>query len=403
MKKARYGILLIVNLFLLLGCSSCVFEDKTPDNQVFTSFEPLEWSDNYIFAATNYPPSIQVWDKESCKLIKNYSLVKNYKNNYRELFIWDMEVLGHSVWFTASGYQKNTIRFDIETGRLNYIQLDCKPEYIEIDEDNGKVFLSTISAKHVGLAIRELDIQGNVINKYDIKHDDIDIINIAGLRNINGKYYFTASKDDDYIKENADEVGYRCLCLEESNYSVEELNKNILIKGLDISLNEYMSCFQIIQSYSNTAPIFAELSIIGSGYCCRNLYRINSFEPFDAEYTGIKYDGESARAMFSVTEKDESIYWTGRLLYGDISGLECARYLKEGGEEISSVKMPEGNQLYCARFEDCTWFSRDVYTQDDETLEWDKTGEPKIYKVDFINNKVLLYNSDGTYEVVGTL
>lgn len=403
MKKARYGILLIVNLFLLLGCSSCVFEDKTPDNQVFTSFEPLEWSDNYIFAATNYPPSIQVWDKESCKLIKNYSLVKNYKNNYRELFIWDMEVLGHSVWFTASGYQKNTIRFDIETGRLNYIQLDCKPEYIEIDEDNGKVFLSTISAKHVGLAIRELDIQGNVINKYDIKHDDIDIINIAGLRNINGKYYFTASKDDDYIKENADEVGYRCLCLEESNYSVEELNKNILIKGLDISLNEYMSCFQIIQSYSNTAPVFAELNIIHGSECSRYLYRINSFEPFDAEYTGIKYDGESARAMFSVTEKDESIYWTGRLLYGDISGLECARYLKEGGEEISAVKMPHSNQLYCARFEDCTWFSRDVYTQDDETLEWDKTGEPKIYKVDFTTNKVFLYNSDGTYEVVGTL
>ena len=403
MKKARYGILLIVNLFLLLGCSSCVFEDKTPDNQVFTSFEPLEWSDNYIFAATNYPPSIQVWDKESCKLIKNYSLVKNYKNNYRELFIWDMEVLGHSVWFTASGYQKNTIRFDIETGRLNYIQLDCKPEYIEIDENNGKVFLSTISAKHIGVAIRELDIQGNILNKYDIKHDDIKLSEVAGARYVNGNYYLTASKDDDYSKEKQDEIGYRILCLKDSNYSIKELCKDTLIKYIEISLDKYISSFRMIQSYSNTAPVFAELNIVHGSECSRYLYRINSFEPFDAEYTGIKYDGESARAMFSVTEKDESIYWTGRLLYGDISGLECARYLKEGGEEISAVKMPHSNQLYCARFEDCTWFSRDVYTQDDETLEWDKTGEPKIYKVDFTTNKVFLYNSDDTYEVVGTL
>lgn len=403
MKKARYGILLIVNLFLLLGCSSCVFEDKTPDNQVFTSFEPLEWSDNYIFAATNYPPSIQVWDKESCKLIKNYSLVKNYKNNYRELFIWDMEVLGHSVWFIASGYQKNTIRFDIETGRLNYIQLDCKPEFIEICKENNSVLLSTVSAKHVGVAIRELDIQGNIINTYDIKHDDIKLNEVAGARYVNGNYYLTASKDDDYTKEKQDEIGYRILCLKDSNYSIKDLCKDALIKDIEIELDKYISSFRIIQSYSSTAPIFVELSVLDAYNCCRNLYRINSFEPFDAEYTGIKYDGESARAMFSVTEKDESIYWTGRLLYGDISGLECARYLKEGGEEISAVQMPHSNQLYCARFEDCTWFSRDVYTQDDETLEWDKTGEPKIYKVDFINNKVFLYNSDGTYEVVGTL
>ncbi len=403
MKKARYGILLIVNLFLLLGCSSCVFEDKTPDNQVFTSFEPLEWSDNYIFAATNYPPSIQVWDKESCKLIKNYSLVKNYKNNYRELFIWDMEVLGHCVWFTASGYQKNTIRFDIETGRLNYIQLDCKPEFIEICKERNSVFVSTFSAKHVGVAIRELDIQGNILNKYDIKHDDIKLSEVAGARYVNGNYYLTASKDNDYSKEKQDEIGYRVLCLKDSNYLIKELCKDTLIKYIEISLDKYISSFRMIQSYSNTAPIFAELNIVHGSECSRYLYRINSFEPFDAEYTGIKYDGESARAMFSVTEKDESIYWTGRLLHGDITGLECARYSSQGGEELSSVKMPEANQLYCARFEDCTWFSRDVYTQDDETLEWDKTGSPKIYKVDFTTNKVLLYNSDGTYEVVGTL
>ena len=193
MKKARYGILLIVNLFLLLGCSSCVFEDKTPDNQVFTSFEPLEWSDNYIFAATNYPPSIQVWDKESCKLIKNYSLVKNYKNNYRELFIWDMEVLGHSVWFTASGYQKNTIRFDIETGRLNYIQLDCKPEFIEICKERNSVLLSTNSAYRVGVAIRELNNNEELLNSYDIMHNDLEIAGLDGIRLMNGNYYFLAS------------------------------------------------------------------------------------------------------------------------------------------------------------------------------------------------------------------
>lgn len=84
----------------------------------------------------------------------------------------------------------------------------------------------------------------------------------------------------------------------------------------------------------------------------------------------------------------------------DLRGLETGLYPKNGGGQIKRVPMPEGNQVYCDRREDCAYFSKDVYTQDDATYEWDKTKKPAIYKLDYKTQTVYEYDTDGNETVL---
>ena len=46
--------------------SSCIINvDNIPDSEVFKSFEPLEWSDDYVFLPTDLPQQIQVWNSKT--------------------------------------------------------------------------------------------------------------------------------------------------------------------------------------------------------------------------------------------------------------------------------------------------------------------------------------------------
>ncbi len=97
MKKINAFIVIAV----LVSLSSCGVQDLKPDREIFGNFEPLEWSDDYVFAATNYPQSIQVWNKETGKLVRNYYLTTDpsWKTEYRRsLWIYDMVAMGQNLW-----------------------------------------------------------------------------------------------------------------------------------------------------------------------------------------------------------------------------------------------------------------------------------------------------------------
>ena len=60
-KRAFYSIFMIIFIVGLASCKGWI--EPRPDRELFGDYEPLEWKDSYIFAATNYyPPQVQVWD-----------------------------------------------------------------------------------------------------------------------------------------------------------------------------------------------------------------------------------------------------------------------------------------------------------------------------------------------------
>lgn len=283
MKYIKF-IVLGFTIFLFVGCDflSCPANSNKPDSYYFNKMEPLEWSDDYIVAATNYPNQIQVWDSKSNRMIHKYSLftdeTKWEQGTERALRVYSMAVYEGVIWFIGIGMQTSLIRLDCKTGEMKYINLDITPwEVVVVPEENG------------------------------------------------GKYI-------------------------------------------------------------------------------RFLYKVNSLENFSIEYTGIKYDEDDARTFFNVHNDDENIFVTGRSLYKttkkDLRGLETGLYPKNGGEQIKRVPMPEGNQVYCDRREYCAYFSKDVYTQDDVTYEWDKTKKPAIYKLDYKTQTVYEYDADGNETVL---
>lgn len=393
---------------ILLGFSSCGLMNLKPDREIFGNFESLEWSDDYVFAATNYPQSIQVWNKETGKLVRNYYLTTNpswAKKNGRSLWIYDMVTMGKNIWITADGIQRNLIRLNVPTGEFKFIDLDCRPIYLEICEDRGTVFAATYCDPRIGIAIRELDGDGKILHKYNVQHSDLDVSDIDGLRFRNGAAYTLCTRFSDFNVGEEEEEGYKVLKLKDGKYEFTEISKKVLYSplpslGAEFS-GKYVSSFPLVRASANTAPVFAVLSMVRSPGLYRFLYRIENFEPLEFSYTGILVSSKkNDRAFFSVTEYNNCIYNTGRKRGGT---LECARYLNTGGAEISVVQMPWGNQLYCSRFEDSSWFSKDVFTYNFDTNSWDKSGAPQIYKVDFKTNRVLIYNADGTHNIVGTL
>ena len=73
----------------LLSFSSCIiYVDNIPDSEVFKSFEPLEWSDDYVFLPTDLPQQIQVWNSKTKKQMsarerkRNYGKVLLYNSKY---------------------------------------------------------------------------------------------------------------------------------------------------------------------------------------------------------------------------------------------------------------------------------------------------------------------------------
>ncbi len=202
-----------------------------------------------------------------------------------------------------------------------------------------------------------------------------------------------------------EEKGYKVLKSKDGKYEFSEISKKALHAGLpSVDMEDaasYSSSLSMVRTHSNSAPVFARVTKTTGPQAYRFLYRIENFEPLEFSYAGILVSREkNDRAFFSVTEYKDFIYNTGRNQDGT---LECARYPKEGGGELGVVQMSYGNQLYSSRFEDSSWFSRDVFTYDFDTNSWDKTGSPQVYKVDFKTNQVLVYNAGGSFTVVGTL
>ena len=415
MKSFSKIVLILLQCLLFLSCEMDPAHSTNPDSYYFNKMQPLEWKDTYILAATNTPQQIQVWDSETGKLVHTYSLstdvTKWGQGTERALDILDMTVINKSVWIICSGKQRNLIKLDVETGEMKYIELDCSVLYLKGivsgNRGNGCVVVATRTDSRVGMGIRILDLQGNVIEKYDIKQDDLDIVNLRGMRYINDEYIMTVYKFSELNYTDKNQKGYWILKLKENGeYFFEEvlfekvLSESFMSKNVIQETSEFITAFTMEDYVNHHDKIFVGLSIVDMYNCQRFLFEYD-YQLSEFIYKDICYKKEDGRAIYSVGENGEYIFITGRVLHDGIyNGLETGLYPSAGGEQQKRVRLPNANQLYCTMKEDCAWFSKDLYTQDPITLKRDKSQKPQIYKLDYAEQQVYQYNYDGTYEIL---
>lgn len=423
-------IILSFLLFLFVGCDNLLNTpaySKKPDKYFFEKTqEPLEWSDDYVVAATNAPQQIQVWDSKTNKMVHKYALSTDEskwgEGTERSLDVYSMTVHKGVIWFVGIGLQTSLIRLDCATGEMRYIDLDMTPWSViavpEGNEGNGAIVAATYSDPRVGIAVRILDTDGNVIRKSDISYRKINMRGIKGCYYENGEYYLTGCKDDYFTKESPEGFKLIKITADDGNYvsdiaTENFFDENFIKENFGWDVQKYTCNATLREFRPMSKDRYIEVSIDDDEKCekyIRFLYKVNSLENFDIEYTGVKYEHEDCRTFYDVNEFGDYIFVTGRtlfdaeLLYGAekkfVNGLETGLYPKNGGEQIKRVPMPEGNQVYCDRREDCAYFSKDVYTQDEVTYEWDKTKKPAIYKLDYKTQTVYEYDADGNETVL---
>lgn len=414
MKSLLKIILILLQYLFFISCEMDPAYSTKPDSYYFNKMQPLEWKDTYILTATNTPQQIQVWDGEKGKLVHTYSLstdvTKWGQGTERALDILDMAVINKSVWIICSGKQRNLIKLDVETGEMKYIELDCSVLYLKGlvsgNKGNGCVVVATRTAPKVGIAIRILDLEGNVLNKYNVKHEDIDVVDIKGMRYINDEYILTMSKFNEFNYIENEQKGFSLLKLKENEeYFIEEISFDKVLSNSFVTNNviqqsaEFITVFEMEDYVNDYDTIYVELSLIDMYNCQRFLfeydYQLNEFV-----YKDICYNKKDSRTMYSVAKNKDFIFITGNSSYEGYNGLETGLYPAVGGEQQKRVRLENANQLYCTMKEDCAWFSKNLYTQDAVTLKWDKSNTPQIYKLDYKEQQVYQYNADGSYTIL---
>lgn len=414
MKKQLFKILILIQTLFFISCEMDLLCNTKPDSYYFNKMQPLEWNDNYIFAATNRPWQIQVWDGNEGKLIHTYHLSKKVKKLGKTinlaLHIFDMTVINKSIWMICIGDQQNLIKLDIETGEMKYIELDCSVLYLKSfpNGNNGKgcVVVATRTAPKVGVAVRILDLEGNILNKYNVKHEDIDIVDIKGMRYINNEYILTMSKFDDFNYIEKDQKGFSILRLKENGeHFIEDipfekiLSESFISKNVTKVSERFITVFRMIDYVNDDDPIYVELSIIGMSNCQRFLFEYD-YQSNNFYYKDISYKKDDTRTMYSVAKNNDYFFITGNSSCQGYRGFETGLYSITGGKQQKRVKLENANQLHCTFQEDCVWYSKNLYKLDLETYEWDKTPKPQIYKIDYNEQQVYQYNIDGTYTIL---
>ncbi|MBQ9239389.1 MAG: hypothetical protein IJ191_08805 [Treponema sp.] len=438
MRGAAYAALGVV--FLFCGCfTACPFHPSLkPDSEIFGDFEPLAFEgdyddDDYIIAASEYPAQIQVWkrtdkntDEESAELIHTYSFQKGEfnKDGFRSISLLSVAMLRGNIWICGEGVQKNFMRLNMASGKLTFLELDCIPTSVLVVPQNvdgtGTVWVATRAAEGVGIAIRQLDDDGNITEKYNVSHDDLAVLDITGLHYVDNKYLLCASTYNrlslsDYA-DNSKTNAYKLIDLSATNDNyvteiscVEVFTETFLTEHLSSNVpEEFLVSFWSYGNNNFVSPsIIGYSSKAGKILVYRFLYRITQWSPIKLEALNININNrmreEDELFFFHVAESGSSVYITGNVghnsgdaLYFD--GLETRKYKIDGKLE-KTIRMEHANKINKTTRANKTWFNKSVYVQDQTTREWIDTGQA-IYRLDHDTETVWKINADGTKEAM---
>lgn len=391
----------------LLSFSSCIINvDNIPDSEVFKSFEPLEWSDDYVFLPTDLPQQIQVWNSKTKKLVYTYELLKEMKvygkSFERALSINDMVVIDKDIWLSGSGVNNNLLKINVPTGQVKYInQKDYIYSMKFMNTPNTEEFLLAKNPYVIngGFKTWRYDLTGKVLSEKEINVEYLSILEFDNIKYINGEYFMIGALDYDINISSSKEI-FSIINLSNGSsilFPSKVFFTSEMISDLKYNYEDF-SCdiFSLNTKYND----YVILSIAGFANndtrCARFIFKITNWtsSKIEVEYTGINYQNEESRAICTVSENEENIFLTGRVLYGNnFTGLETGVYSKATGKELYRMRMENSNQLHCEIKDDKTWFPQDVNLQDQNLKRY---SIPKgCYMLDHKTGKTYWYDENG--------
>ena len=199
--KSQKFIFLFMAVF---SFSSCIINvDNIPDSEVFKSFEPLEWSDDYVFLPTDLPQQIQVWNSKTKKLVYTYELLKEMKvygkSFERALSINDMVVIDKDIWLSGAGVNNNLLKINVPTGQVKYINQKDYIYSMSINKSwencSGCLWGMNYCQPNDGFSIWQYDLNGNFLSEKKIKYRGLCISPLKFINYIDDEYYILGSFD----------------------------------------------------------------------------------------------------------------------------------------------------------------------------------------------------------------
>ncbi|WP_443739408.1 hypothetical protein [Treponema sp.] len=394
----------------LLSFSSCIiYVDNIPDSEVFKSFEPLEWSDDYVFLPTDLPQQIQVWNSKTKKLVYTYELLKEMKvcgkSFERALSINDMVVIDKDIWLSGTGVNNNLLKINVPTGQVKYINQKDYIYSMSINKSwencSGCLWGMNYCQPNDGFSIWQYDLNGNFLSEKKINYQGLCISPLKLINYIDDEYYILGSFDwgiNNY-RTNKEEY-FKIIKINEKVVNSFPLNIILteeVLNDLKYNFNDFSCSLTPFKTSNNE---YLELSLIGDTneniYSARFLFKITNWtsSKIEVEYTGINYQDEESRAICTVSENEENLFLTGRVLYGNnFTGLETGVYSKATGKELYRMRMENSNQLHCEIKDDKTWFPQDVNLQDQNLKRY---SIPKgCYMLDHKTGKTYWYDENG--------
>ena len=106
--KKLLKVIAVIGFVFQFAILSCSFSPKKmDDSNLLKDFPPLEWSDDYVFGSTLYPPRICVWNSQNGKLIRQYDFFRAgssdsfFKNGgkWLRLKAENLQPVNKSIWF----------------------------------------------------------------------------------------------------------------------------------------------------------------------------------------------------------------------------------------------------------------------------------------------------------------
>ena len=405
--KSQKFIFLFMAVF---SFSSCIINvDNIPDSEVFKSFEPLEWSDDYVFLPTDLPQQIQVWNSKTKKLVYTYELLKEMKvygkSFERALSINDMVVIDKDIWLSGTGVNNNLLKINVPTGQVKYINQKDYIYSMSINKSwencSGCLWGMNYCQPNDGFSIWQYDLNGNFLSEKKIKYKGLCISPLKLINYIDDGYYILGSFDWGINNYRTNKEEYFKIIKINGNV-VNSFPLNIILteevlNDLKYNFNDFSCSLTPFKTSNNE---YLELSLIGDTneniYSARFLFKITNWTSsnIEVEYTGINYQDEESRVICTVSENEENIFLTGRVLYGNnFTGLETGVYSKATGKELYRMRMENSNQLHCEIKDDKTWFPQDVNLQDQNLKRY---SIPKgCYMLDHKTGKTYWYDENG--------
>ncbi len=406
MKKVNI-FLSLVTFLLLLICSFSCRQEIADDEDVFKSFEPLEWSDDYVFAATNTPHSIQVWDSKTNKLVRVYDFYDlNDGNRYFDIMY--TAYLDKAIWFVGCRKRSNLIRLDIETGKLDFIKTDFFVEDIQAISSEidgvGTLWACSMGTIKSGRSFACYNADGSLRDSFrisDARASDCEL----GVLYLEGKYYQFSCLDAHYENSEKKQDVLCLLNLSDKNVisvSFDEFySKSFLSNELNFPEASDFLGHIIAYESENGYTLCVTLVYLPRDFGVRFLYNLDSVEPLNTEYLNIKWN---LRRLMKVVRNDSSYFAIGRPIYADYYGVEIGVYSKDGGAQKKYARLPSGNQLFVQTKDGKTWISRDAcnYGEDEDgwTIVTEMLSSPKIYMLEHESGNVYEISADGSSTLV---